>query len=202
MIQRGYYESLSLHTEFERREGSWSLARGKSLELVYWNQRRRRFLGWRTRLPGRLIHEWRKRKRGSRRRSAWVGRRVWKWYDSQMDLSRKERRRSTSYFGPRRWRRYTKNGRVDTRGRRRWRRRRVSRWMGSREQMDAHASERKEIGRAGGGKHEDPVLTEFSIRKLFESMNWRRWRRSSRRWTERRRRSWYVYQGREKKEKR
>lgn len=194
LVQRGYYES-QFNADLERREGSWSLSRGKSRWFGRGSLGRGRRRRWRTRLPGRIQDEWRKFQRKTRRCGRRLGRRGWKWYESPMDLGRKDRRRSRRYFIPRR-RRSTKEGKVGNRPRRRWRRRRISRWGGRRDPGVNEERERKEIGENGDGRR-----TEFSRRKRFEWRNIRRWRRSSRRWTERRRRTWYRYQGRRKRRK-
>lgn len=196
VVQRGYYEASIEERERGRREGSWSLGRGKSRWLVLSNQRTRRVRVWRRRVPGRFVHEWKKVQVKTRRRRGRLSGRGRKWYDSGIDLGRKDRRRSRSFMVPRRWRGYVGDGRVENRKRRRWRRRVVSRWMGSRESGERKERERKEIGRSNPSKSSGPVLTDFSIRKVFEWRNWRRRRRRSRRWTERRRRGWYRYQGR------
>jgi len=196
VVQRGYYESRRQERERERREGSWSLGRGKSRWLVLLNERTRRGRVWRRRVPGRFLHEWRKRQGKTRRRRGRGRRRGRKWYESKMDLGRKDRRRSRSNVVPRRRRGYRKERRVENRKRRRRGRRRVSRRRGSREKEERKERERKEIGRSSRGKGKTPVVTEFSIRKRLEWMNRGRWRRSSRRWTERRRRGWYRNQGR------
>lgn len=199
LVQRGYYES-QFGADLDRREGSWSLSRGKSRWFCRGRLGRGRRRRWRRRLPGRIQDEWRKFQRKTRRRSRRLGRRGWKWYESPIDLCRKDRRRSRRYLVPRR-RRSTKEGKVETRPRRRWRRRVISRWAGRRDHGDQEERERKEIGRGKSGENGEGTRTEFTRRKRFEWVNLGRWRRSSRRWTERRRRTWYINQGRRKGKK-
>ena len=75
-----------------------STSLGRSLVLSH---RRRVLRVYRTLSPGRFRHELRKRSEGGRRRIATGRSRIWTWYRSEVDLNRKDRRRSRSFFRPR-----------------------------------------------------------------------------------------------------
>lgn len=199
ILQRGYYESTRVDGSTERREGSWSLGRGKSIWLVRSNQRRRRRRVWRRRIPGRLKHEWNKVKRRTRVSSRILSGRSWRWYNSEIELGRKDRRRSIGYVRVpiRRRKSRGESEKIGRRKRRRWSRRRIRRWVGRSEESVRKDKERKEIGRSNGEKeNEHIVLTDFSIRKILEWINIVRRGRRTRLWTERRRRANYRYKGR------
>ena len=75
-----------------------SVSLGRSFVL---NHRRRVLRGLRTLSPGRFRHELRKRYERGRRRRTRGRSRIWIWYRSEVDLNRKDRRRSRSFFRPR-----------------------------------------------------------------------------------------------------
>jgi hypothetical protein len=63
-------------------------------------QRRGVWLVCRTRIPGRFHHERQKRYSTCRRVVRVRGTRSWKWYKSEVDVNRTDRRRSLSFFIP------------------------------------------------------------------------------------------------------
>jgi len=105
-IQRRLYEMGTVNVERDRLDGfdeddfvssvlSTSLGRSRFL-----SQRRRVWMVCRTRGPGRFRHELRKRYEGLGRRRGVRTRRTWKWYESDVDVNRADRRRSVSFFLP------------------------------------------------------------------------------------------------------
>jgi hypothetical protein len=146
-IQRRIYERRLAHSENRDRrtrgEKRTSLFDEEDLVSLtsstsfgrsrFLSQRRRVGLRWRTRKPGRFRHELRQRERTRRRRLGLGTRRTWKWYESDVDVNRIDRRRSRSFFVPLFWRKLRRGkstetlksdqglGRREDRGIRRWR---------------------------------------------------------------------------------
>jgi len=91
---------VSLFDEDDFVSSTLSTSFGRSRLL---NLRRRVWLRWRTRGPGRFRHEFRKRN-WSRRIGLRRGtRRSWEWYLSEVDVNRTDGRRSRSFFLPLFW---------------------------------------------------------------------------------------------------
>jgi len=94
---------LSIYDEEDFVTSTLSTSVGRSR---FFTQRRGVRLRWRRRGPGRFPHELRKRHSWMRRGLSVGIRRSWKWYESEVDVNRTDRRRSRSFFIPLFWMRF------------------------------------------------------------------------------------------------
>ena len=144
-IQRRIYEDFGFENERGRVKESRERGRERNVEddlvrstistalgrSLFLSQRRGVFLVCRTRIPGRFRHESQQRYRKCGRGVMRITTRSWKWYTSDVDLNRMDRRTSRRIFLPRRiWLGFSRMGWSDqTNSNRRENRTRII-WMG------------------------------------------------------------------------